>query len=434
MQASLETLGTLERRLKIAVPIDQINAEVASRLKRLQRTAKLHGFRPGKVPLKVVEQQYGSQVRQDVLGDTVERSFGDAVRENNLRVAGYPRIESQPAPAEASAFEYIATFEVFPEIAIGDLSASTIERPVVSIGDADIDRTVDILRKQRTQYEPVERAAGQGDVVIIDYTGRIDGIAFEGGSATGQAVTLGEGRLLADFEAQVTGMNKGETRMFDMVFPEDYHGKEVAGKSATFEVTVRDVREARVPPLDAELARSLGIEDGDLGKMREDIRQNLEREVKRRVEKQVKDQALKALLDSATMEVPKALIDMEIERLIAGTTESLKARGMQQGAADMPREVFEPEAKRRVSIGLVLAEVVRLEKIEAQPEQVKAVIEDYAQSYERPEDVVRWYYQSPERVREIEAVVVENNVVSWLLSKAAVTDKPVAFEDIMGNG
>jgi trigger factor len=434
MQASLETLGTLERRLKIAVPIDQINAEVANRLKRLQRTAKLHGFRPGKVPLKVVEQQYGPQVRQDVLGDTVERSFGDAVRENNLRVAGYPRIESQPAPDEASAFEYTATFEVFPEIAIGDLSVVAIERPLVSIGDADIDRTVDILRKQRTQYEPVERAAAQGDVVIIDYTGRIDGIAFEGGSATGQAVTLGEGRLLADFEAQVTGMSKGETRVFDMVFPEDYHGKEVAGKKATFEVTVRDVREARVPPLDAELARSLGIEDGDLGKMREDIRQNLEREVKRRVEKQVKDQALKALLDNATMEVPKALIEMETDRLVTGTAESLKARGMQQGAGDMPREVFEPEAKRRVSIGLVLAEIVRLEKIEAQPEQVKAVIEDYAQSYERPEDVMRWYYQSPDRVREIEAVVVENNVVSWLLSKASVTDKPVAFEDIMGNG
>lgn len=434
MQASLETLGTLERRLKIAVPIDQINAEVANRLKRLQRTAKLHGFRPGKVPMKVVEQQYGPQVRQDVLGDTVERSFGDAVRENNLRVAGYPRIESQPEPAEASAFEYTATFEVFPEIAIGDLSAVAIERPAVSIGDADIDRTVDILRKQRTQYEPVERAAAQGDVVIIDYTGRIDGVAFEGGSATGQAVTLGEGRLLPEFEAQVTGMNKGETRVFDMVFPEDYHGKDVAGKKATFEVTVRDVREARVPALDAELAKSLGIEDGDLGKMRDDIRQNLDREVKRRVEKQVKDQALKALLDNATMEVPKALIEMETDRLIAGTSESLKARGMDQGAADMPREVFEPEARRRVSIGLVLAEIVRLEKIEAQPEQVKAVIEDYAQSYERPEDVVRWYFQSPERVREIEAVVVENNVVSWLLSKASVTDKAVAFEDIMGNG
>jgi trigger factor len=434
MQASLETLGTLERRLKIAVPIDQINAEVANRLKRLQRTAKLAGFRPGKVPLKVVEQQYGAQVRQDVLGDTVERSFGDAVRENDLRVAGYPRIESQPASAEAGAFEYTATFEVFPEIAIGDLSAAAIERPVVGIGDADIDRTVDILRKQRTQYEPVERVAGQGDVVIIDYTGRIDGIAFEGGSATGQAVTLGEGRLLADFEAQVTGMSKGENRVFDMVFPDDYHGKEVAGKKASFEVTVHEVREARVPPLDAELARSLGIEDGDLGKMREDIRQNLEREVKRRVEKQVKDQALKALLDSATMEVPKALIEMETERLITGTTESLKARGMQQGAGGMPREVFEPEARRRVSIGLVLAEIVRLEKIEAEPEQVRAVIEDYAQSYERPEDVMRWYFQSPERVREIEAVVVENNVVSWLLSKASVTEKPVAFEDIMGNG
>jgi len=433
MQASLETLSTLERRLKVAVPIDQINNEVENRLKRLQRTVKLHGFRPGKVPFKVVAQQYGPQVRQEVLGDTVERSFGEAVRERNLRVAGYPRIETNREPAEPNEFEFTATFEVFPEIALGDLSAGSVDRPTVAVGDGEVDKTIDVLRKQRTQYEPVDRAAASGDVVIIDYLGRIDGVPFDGGEAKGQAVVLGEGRLLPDFEAQLTGMSKGQSRTFEMVFPEDYHGKEVAGKKASFDVTVHDVREARVPALDAEFAKTLGIEDGDIGKMRDDIRANLEREVKRRVQKNVKDQVLKVLLDTAKLEVPKALIEMEMDRLMAGTAESLKARGMGDQAAGMPRDVFEPEARRRVTIGLVLAEVVKAENIRAEPDQVKAVIEEYAQSYEQPEDVVRWYYQSPERLREIESVVIENNVVDLLLGRLKVSEKVVAFDELMGN-
>lgn len=432
MQASLETLGTLERRLKVAVPMDQINTEIENRLKRLQRTAKLSGFRPGKVPMKVVAQQYGFQVRQEVLGDTVERSFGQAVRDNNLRVAGMPRIEA--LPEAAGAFEFTATFEVFPEVAVGNLDGTTIERPQLDIGDAEIDRTLEVLRKQRTRYDPVTRAASSGDVVVIDYEGKIDDVAFDGGTAKGQAVVLGEGRLLADFESNITGMSAGESRTFDLTFPEDYHGKEVAGKKASFTVTLHGVQQPVVPEVNADFARELGVEDGDIGKMRADIRANLEREVKRRVQQRVKDQVLKALIDNARLEVPKALIDAEIDRLMQGMAESLKARGMQDQAATMPRDVFEPEARRRVTIGLVLAEIVKNEKIKAEPEQVKSVVEDYAQSYERPEDVVRWYYQSPERVREIESVVIENNVVEWLLAKATVVDKPTAFEELMGNG
>jgi len=432
MQASLETLGTLERRLKVAVPMDQINTEVENRLKRIQRTAKLSGFRPGKVPMKVVAQQYGLQVRQEVLGDTVERSFGQAVRENNLRVAGMPRIEA--LPEAAGSFEFTATFEVFPEVAVGNLDGTTIERPQLAIGDAEIDRTLEVLRKQRTRYETVTRPAASGDVVVIDYEGKIDGVTFDGGTAQGQAVVLGEGRLLADFEANLTGMSAGESRTFDLTFPDDYHGKEVAGKKASFTVTLHGVQQPVVPEVNADFARELGVEDGDIGKMREDIRANLEREVKRRVQQRVKDQVLKALIDNARLEVPKALIDAEIDRLMQGMAESLKARGMQDQAATMPRDVFEPEARRRVTIGLVLAEIVKNEKIKAEPEQVKSVVEDYAQSYERPEDVVRWYYQSPDRVREVESVVIENNVVEWLLAKATVVDKPTAFEELMGNG
>lgn len=433
MQASLETLSSLERRLKVAVPMDQINAEVDNRLKRLQRTVKLHGFRPGKVPFKVVAQQYGPQVRQEVLGDTVERTFGEAVREKQLRVAGYPRIEALPGANDPAAFEFTATFEIFPEVTLADVSAARVERPTVTVGDAEVDRTIEILRKQRTEYVTVERASAQGDAVIIDYVGKLDGEAFEGGSAQGQAVVIGEGRLLPEFETNLPGMSAGETRTFEITFPADYHDAKVAGKKASFDVTLRVVQEGRVPEVDAEFARSLGIADGDLGKMRADVKANLEREVRRRVEARVKDQALKALLDSATLDVPKSLIELEIDRLIQGTAESLKARGMAQATDTMPRDVFEQEARRRVTIGLVLAEIVKREGIKAEPEQVRAIIQDYAQSYEQPDDVVRWYYQAPDRVREVESVVIENNVVSWLLGKATVTDVQTPFDELMGN-
>lgn len=433
MQASIETLSTLERRLKVAVPMEQINTEVESRLKRLQRTAKLHGFRPGKVPFKVVEQQYGPQVRQEVLGDTVEKTFGEAVREKNLRVAGFPRIETAPGPQASTAFEFTATFEVFPDVVVGDFAQVALERPVVEVTDAEVDKTIEVLRKQRTEYSTVDRPASSGDVVVIDYVGQIEGVPFDGGSAKGQAVVLGEGRLLPQFEGNLTGMSAGETRTFEITFPADYHGQDVAGKNASFDVTLHRVQEPKVPAVDAEFARALGIADGDLQKMREDIRANLEREVRRRVQARVKDLVLKALMDNAQLEVPKTLIEMEIDRLMAGTTESLKARGMGNQAGNMPRDVFEQEARRRVTIGLVLAEVVRKEQIKAEPEQIKAVVEDYAQSYETPEEVVRWYFQSPERIREVESVVVENNVVEWLLARAQVTDKPTPFEDLMGN-
>lgn len=432
MQASLETLGTLERRLKVAVPLDQINDEVDSRLKRLQRTVKLHGFRPGKVPIKVVAQQYGPQVRQEVLGDMVERTFGEAVREKNLRVAGLPRIEARPAAESGEQFEFTATFEVFPEIEMADLSGHAIERPVVSVGDAEVDKTVEVLRRQRTTYEPVERTAARGDLVIIDYQGRIDGTAFDGGEAKGQAVTVGEGRLLPEFEAALEGMSAGQTRTFELTFPADYHGQEVAGKRAEFAVTLHKVQEAKVPPIDADFARSLGIEDGDLARMRADVRANIEREVRRRVQQRTKDQALKVLLDASKFEVPKALVESEIERLAQGMVENLRGRGMKPEDINIPREAFEPEARRRVSIGLVLNDLVKREGIKAEPEQIRSAIDEYSQSYERPEEVVRWYYQSPERVREVEAVVLENNVVEWVLGKVRVTDKPTAFDDMMG--
>ena len=433
MQANLETLSSLERRLSVTLPLDKVNTEVESRLKRLARTVKLHGFRPGKVPMKIVEQQFGGQVRQEVLGDAVQRSFGEAVKEKKLRVAGYPRIEVKPGDAPADQFEYIATFEVYPEVAIGELAQVKIERPMVNINDAEVDKTIDILRKQRTHYHVVDRGAQSGDQVRMDYRGTIVGQVFDGGNGADQNALLGSGQLLADFEKNLIGMNAGENREFDVHFPDGYHGKEVAGKDARFEVQLKEVREPHVPEADAEFAKSLGVTDGDLSKMRADVKANLEREVKRRAQTRVKDQVMKSLLDATKVEVPRALLDMEIERLMLSMRHDLEQRGLKADQIPMPKEAFEPEALRRVSLGLILAEMVRLHKLEAKPDQIKAAIQEYAQSYEKPEEVVRWYYQQPERLRELESIVLEDNVVQWTLSNAKVEDKPTAFDDLMGN-
>lgn len=432
MATQLETIGSLQRRLTLSVPMADVDKEVGDRLRKLARTVKMSGFRPGKVPMRIIEQSYGPQVHAEVLGDAVSAAFSGAVDEHKLRVAGQPSIERHEAAPEGS-LGFHATFEVYPDVVLGDVKALAIERAQCTVGDAEVDKTIDVLRKQRTEYLPVTRAAATGDVVVIDYVGKIDDVAFDGGTANGQAVVIGDGRLLPDFESNLPGLTIGESRSFDVTFPADYHGADVAGKTATFTVTLKAVQEQKLPEVDAEFARSLGVDDGDIEKMRADVKANLEREVARRVQARVKDQALKAMLDASKLEVPKALVEMEIDRLIQGMAENMKNRGMEQKIEDMPRDLFEQEARRRVTIGLVLADLVRREGIKAEPEQVRAMVEDYAQSYEQPQEVIQWYFQSPERIREIESVVVENNVVEWMLSKAQVSDKPTPFDELMGN-
>jgi trigger factor len=434
MQANLENLGTLERRLSVAVPLTEIDHEIDTRLKRLSRTVKMHGFRPGKVPLKVVAQQYGPQVRQEVLGETLQRSFGEAVRQQNLKVAGYPRFEPKPLDEGANEFEYSATFEVYPEVQVGDISGLTISRPHLEVGEAEVDRTLEIMRKQRVSYETVDRAAENGDRVTISYRGTVDGTEFVGGKAENQPVVLGEGRLLPDFETQLTGMKAGEAKTFNLRFPDDYHGKDVAGKEATFEVSVSEVAAPKLPEIDAEFAKSLGVTDGDTAKMRSEVRANLEREVKGRLKARVKDQVMQALLDSTKVEVPKSLVESEIERLRELTKHDFAARGIPvKQDVPLPGELFEKQATRRVNLGLILAEVVKANQLQAKPEQVRAIVEEQAQSYENPQEVVRWYYQSPERLREIESMVLEDNVVEWALRTAKVEDKPLEFDELMGN-
>ncbi len=434
MQANLETLSTLERRLSITLPTAEIDSEVEDRLKRLSRTVKMPGFRPGKVPLKVVVQHFGMQVRQEVLGDAMQRGFGEAVRQQNLRVASAPKFDAGPLSEDAAEFQYSAVFEVYPDIVIGDIASATIKRGVLEVGEAEVDRTIEIMRRQRRHFEPVERAVRQDDRVTIDFRGTMDGAEFPGSSAKEQPVVLGERHLLPDFERNLTGMKAGESKTFELRFPDDYHGKEVAGKTARFEVTMRRVEEPRLPEINAEFAKSLGIEDGDLARMRGEVRANLEREVKARLKSRVKDQVMQALLDATRIEAPKSLVAMEVQRMQAAARQDLVARGVRVTEdGPLPPDLFEKRAQRRVSLGLILGELVKAHNLHAKPEQVRALVEDQAQGYERPEEVVKWFYASPERLREIESVALEENVVAWALGVAGVRDEPVNFDELMGN-
>jgi len=433
MAANLENISQLERRLDITLPSAEIDSEVQSRLKRLARNVKMHGFRPGKVPLKVVAQQYEDQVRREVLGDALQKSFGEAIRAQNLKVAGYPRFEPKSAAPSASQVEFSATFEIYPEVAVGDMAKVAINRPVTSVSEAEVDKTLNIMRKQRATYVSVERAAALGDKTTIDFVGKIGGQEFDGGTSEGFGVILGEGRLLKDFEGHVTGMKAGDAKTFEIRFPEDYHGKEIAGKTATFDVKLKQVTEPRLPPVDAEFAKSLGVADGNLEIMRREVRENLEREVKRRIGARLKDQIMQALIDTTRVEVPKSLVELEIERMSAAARRDLEARGVKTEGVPLPRDAFEQQAQRRVTLGLILAEVVKVHGLQAKPEQVRAMVEEQAQSYEQPEQVVKWHYQSPERLRDIESMVLEDNVVAWALATAKVEDKATEFDELMGN-
>jgi trigger factor len=432
MQTSLETIGTLERRLNVAVPREAIEQEVAKRLARLARNVKVPGFRPGKVPLKMVAQQYGPQVRSDVISDTVQATLTDAIRDQNLRLAGSPRIEpkSDGAPAD-DQFEFSAVFEVYPEIVIGDLSQVTITRPVAEVGPADIDDTIEVLRRQRTNFVPAPRPAAASDRVAVDFSGRIDGVEFAGGQAKDFAIVVGEGRMLPEFEAAVTGMQAGETRVFTLTFPADYHGKEVAGKEAEFTLTVQSVSAPELPAVDAEFARAFGVPSGSLDELRAEITANLKLEMKRKIEGKVKDQALDALRKSALLAVPRSLVAQEAESMAQRMAADLQRQGMKPADVKLTPDMFRANAEERVALGLVVSEVVRLHGLQAKPEQVKALVLEAAQTYEQPDAVVRWHYEKPERLHEFEALAVERNVVEWISSQARVQDVAVTFADLM---
>ncbi len=432
MQTNFETLSSLERRLTMAVPVDSIDREVEDRLRKLSRTVRMPGFRPGKVPVKIVAQQYGPQVRSEVIGNAVQTAFEEAVREKNLRVAGHPRIEPKQDVTEAGKLAFSATFEIYPEFKLGDLSAARIERPTLTVGDEHVERTLGILRKQRVQYEKVARAAQSGDRVTVDFAGKIDGNEFAGGKASDATLVLGEGRMLPDFENGLTGIAPGESRSFPVSFPADYGAKEVAGKSATFEVTVKKVEEPKLPELDAEFARTLGVADGDLGKMRAEVKANVEREVKKRIDGAIKQKVMQALLDSTQIELPKSLVEMEIARLQQQARTDLESRGVKMDQIPLNPEVFEVQAKRRVALGLIIGEMVKEHGVAATPAQVRSLVDDFAQTYEEPSEVVKWFYSEAKRLAEFEGLALESNVVKWVLGNAKVEDKAVTFDELMG--
>jgi trigger factor len=430
MQMTLETLGQLERRLHVAVPIEQIEGEVQKRLARLAKTVKVAGFRPGKVPLKMVAQQYGPQVRSDVITDTVQSSLNDAIRAQNLRVAGYPRIEPKQAAAE-DQFEFSAVFEVYPEITLGDLSGVKVMRPVAAVAAADVEHTLDILRKQNVRYELVERSARSEDRVMVDFSGRIDGVEFPGGQAKDFAIVLGGGRMLPEFDAALVGMAAGETKTFDLVFPPEYHGREVAGKTAKFSLTVNAVAEPILPELDAEFARKFGIASGSVDELRTEVTGNLTLEVKRKIEAALKQQVMQALRSTSKLVVPKSLVEMEAENLWRRTAEEMKQRGARDTDLPATAEIFRPQAEERVAFGLILNEIVRVNQLEPKPEQVRALVAEAAQSYEQPDAVVRWHYEKPERLNDFETAAVEHNVIEWALGRAQVEDQATTFSALM---
>jgi trigger factor len=426
--ANVENLGTLERRVSMSLPADEIEKQVDERLKKLARNVRMPGFRPGKVPLKLVVQTYGPQVRSEVMSDAVQKAFTNAVKEANLKVAGYPQIERK------NDFEFSATFEVYPEVKVGDLAAASVERPSAEVDDAAVDKTLEILRKQRTKFEAVERPAKDGDRLTVDFQGTIDGQPFQGGEAKDFVFGLGEGRMLPAFETAARGMAPGEAKTFDLDFPADYHGKEVAGKKASFTMTLKKVDEPRLPELDAEFAKSLGVADGDLAKMRSEVRANVEREVKKRVEGRVKEQSLNALLGATPLEIPKSLVAMESNGMAERAMADLKARGLDPQQVPINPQAFEEAAKRRVALGLIIAELARAEGLQPKPAEVRALVEQEAQSYESPAEVVKWFYMQPQRLQEMEALALETNVVKWVLTKTKVLDKPVSFDELMGAG
>ena len=433
MAVTVETLEKLERKITLMLPVGTIQSEVESRLRKLARTVKMDGFRPGKVPMTVVSQRYGYSVHYEVMNDKVGEAFANAANEAKLRVAGQPRI-TESATSSEGQMAFDAVFEVYPEVKIGDLSTAEVEKISAEVTDAAIEKTIDILRKQRRTFaqRAQEAAAQDGDRVTVDFEGKIDGEAFAGGKAEDFQFIVADGQMLKEFEDATRGMKTGESKTFQLAFPADYHGKDVAGKTADFMVTLKKIEAAHLPEVNEALAKSLGIADATVEGLRADIKKNLEREVKFRLLARNKTAVMDALLVKAELDLPNASVQAEIARLLAGARADLKQRGIKDAdKAPIPDDVFRPQAERRVRLGLVAAELVRANNLQAKTEQIKSHIEELAASYEKPEDVMRWYYGDNNRLAEVEAIVVENNVTDFVMAQAKISEKAVSFDELM---
>ena len=434
MAVNVESLGKLERRITLRLAAADISSEVETRLRKLSRTVKAAGFRPGKVPMSVVAQRYGYSVHYEVMNDRIGKAFSDAATEAKLRVAGAPNIKQTEGAANEGEMAFDATFEVYPDVQLGELAGVQLERISSEVTDAAIDRTVDILRKQRRTF--AQRAAAEGavesDRVTIDFEGKIDGETFAGGKAEAFAFLIGEGQMLEQFDKAVRGMKVGDSKTFALQFPADYHGADVAGKEADFMVTMKKIEAQHLPAVDESFAKALNIKAGTVEAMRADVKKNLEREVKFRVLARNKGAVMDALVSVATLDLPKALVDNERERMVQAARADLKQRGVKDAdTAPIPAELFQAQSERRVRLGLVVAELVRTHNLQAKPAQLQAHIEEISQSYEKPAEVVRWYLGDRQRMAEVEAAVIENNVTEFVLGKAQVNAKAVPFDELM---
>lgn len=435
MQSNVENLGALERRIEISIPQDQIQDEVNKRLKELAKKTKMHGFRPGKVPFKLVSQRYGVQVQQEVVGDVLQSKFADAVKKHDLQVVGYPSYEvkqndnDNENPAE---LVFNAKFEVFPQIVFGDLGQVNIEKPVTTVGADDVDKTIEMIRKQHMQYQTVNRAAMEGDRVKIDYRGMLEGKDFEGGQATDVLLIVGKGKYMKDFEDAIVGMSLDEEKSFEVTFPDDYHGKDVAGKMVTFTVKLKSVELPVLPEVNSDFAKLLGIADGDVGKMRDAVHHDLEREVTRQIKSKLKTQVMRCLMDVNPIDAPNTLVNQEIARLMENARKDLVARGLEASEMQLKPDLFKEKAEHRIKLGLILAELMKVHHLKATAEQVRSVIEEAAQAYDNPEEVIKWHYSSEERLQDAESLALEENVVQWVLGQVNVVEKPVTFDELMG--
>ncbi len=431
--ASVETLGALERRLNASIPQQQIRSEIEARLKRLGKTAKASGFRQGKVPLKIVEQQHGAQVHQEVLGNALQSSFAEAMLANSLKVAGYPKYEITTTDPAAAQIEYSATFEVYPEVILGDIALESVECATYTLSEDDVDNAIAKLLKQHLIFEPCDRAAQKGDQVRIDFNSKLDGKVFEGGEVKDFKMVLGGRRMFLEFEDAITGMKAGEIKSFDKTFPKDYHGKNVAGKQVTFTIKLHVVEASHPPQLDDEFAKSLGIKDGNVENLKIEIRTNLAREAERRLKLRNKDNAMTVLLKIGQLDVPKVLLEAEMKMLSQQALREMKERGVNMPGMSVPPERFTEQAQKRVKLGLILSALIEQHNWQAKPEQVKALVQEYAHGYEHPEEVVAWHYSDPSRLRDVENLVLEDNAVAWVMGAAKVTGKALAFNEFMEN-
>lgn len=433
MAVNVETISTLERRMTISVPLQPLEAQIKQRLGQISKTAKFAGFRPGKAPMGLVNQQYGNQIRDEIYSGAVEKSFSDAIEENKLRVAGYPNIEHKPFVEAATNLEYKATFEVFPEVTLSDFAKLKIERPILEVGDADIKKTLDVLVKQRVSFAPVKRAAKKGDQINVTLKASIDDKVVESTGDTGIDLVLGEGGRVVSFDDELAGSKAGTTKKFEITYPADHNPEQLAGKTVAYEVTYITVSEPKFPDIDADFAKSLGIEDGDIVKMKAEIGESLKQEVVKRVSAKVKEQVFQALVEASDLEIPRVLLGTEINRMMETTAQNLKQRGADLGNVKLEPAMFEDQAKRSTKLRLILGELINKNGLHATADQIRVMVDVFAQSFERPSDVVTWYYADPKRLDEPAAMATEENAVTFVLSRAKVTDKKVKFDDLMGN-